>query len=73
MLPYTGDYIEHIDDNINDFKYYTFTPRTLMYGGMYEVDDELTALLIRSSRYLILSTSWRTHPRLGYMVFLQGI
>ena len=45
MLPYTGDYIEHIDDNINDFKYYTFTPRPLMYGGMYEVDDELTALL----------------------------
>ncbi len=28
---------------------------------------------IRSSRYLILSTSWRTHPRLEYMVFLQGI
>lgn len=73
MLPYTGDYIEHIDDTINDFKYYTFTPRPLMYGGMYEVDDELTALLIRSSRYLILSTSWRTHPRLEYMVFLQGI
>lgn len=29
--------------------------------------------IIRSSRYLILSTSWRTHPRLEYMVFLQGI
>lgn len=50
MLPYTGDYIEHIDDNINDFKYYTFTPRPLMYGGMYEVDDELTALLIEAHR-----------------------
>lgn len=25
MLPYTGDYIEHIDDNIDDFKYYTQT------------------------------------------------
>ena len=31
------------------------------------------AEIIRSSRYLILSTSWRTHPRLEYMVFLQGI
>ena len=50
MLPYTGDYIKHIDDNINNFKYYTFTPRPLMYGGMYEVDDELTALLIEAHR-----------------------
>lgn len=32
MLPYTGDFIEHIDDNINNFKYYTFTSRPLMYG-----------------------------------------
>ncbi len=32
MLPYTGDYIEHIDNNIDDFKYYTFTPRSLMHG-----------------------------------------
>lgn len=33
----------------------------------------LHLFFIRSSRYLILSTSWRTHPRLEYMVFLQGI
>lgn len=50
MLPYTGDYIEHIDDNLNDFKYYTFTPRPLMYGDMYKMDDELTALLIEAHR-----------------------
>ena len=50
MLPYTGDYIEHIDDNINDSKYYTFTPRPLMYGDMYKMDDELTALLIEAHR-----------------------
>ena len=50
MLPYTGDYIEHIDDNINDFKYYTFTPRPLMHGDMYKMDDELTALLIEAHR-----------------------
>lgn len=50
MLPYTGDYIEHIDDNINDFKYYTFTPRPLMHGDMYKMDDELSALLIEAHR-----------------------
>lgn len=50
MLPYTGDYIEHIDNNINDFKYYTFTPRPLMHGDMYKMDDELSALLIEAHR-----------------------
>ncbi len=50
MLPYIGDYIEHIDDNINDFKYYTFTPRSLMHGDMYKMDDELSALLIKAHR-----------------------
>lgn len=50
MLPYTGDYIEHIDNSINDFKYYTFTPRPLMHGDMYKMDDELTALLIEAHR-----------------------
>lgn len=50
MLPYTGDYIEHIDDNINDFKYFTFTPRPLMHGDMYKMDDELSALLIEAHR-----------------------
>ncbi len=38
MLPYTEDYIEHNDDNIDDFKYYTFTPRPLMHGDMYKMD-----------------------------------
>ena len=50
MLPYTGDYIEHIDDSINNFKYYTFTPRPLMQGDMYKMDDELSALLIEAHR-----------------------
>ncbi len=50
MLPYTGDYIEHIDNNIDDFKYYTFTPRPLMYRDMYKMDDELSALLIEAHR-----------------------
>lgn len=30
MFTYTGDYIEHIDDNKSDFKYYTFAPRPLI-------------------------------------------
>ena len=50
MIPYTGDYIEHIDDSINNFKYYTFTPRPLMQGDMYKMDDELSALLIEAHR-----------------------
>lgn len=31
MLPYTGDYIEHVDDNKRNSKYYTFPPRPLIY------------------------------------------
>lgn len=50
MLPYTGDYIEHIDDNKSNSKYYTFTPRPLIYGDMYKMDDELSALLIEAHR-----------------------
>ncbi|WP_301589235.1 Fic family protein [Anaerostipes faecis] len=50
MIPYTGDYIEHIDSNQNNFKYYTFTPRPLMHGDMYKIDDELSTLLIEAHR-----------------------
>ena len=50
MLPYTGDYIEHIDDNKSNSKYYTFTPRPLIYGDIYKMDDELSALLIEAHR-----------------------
>ena len=48
MFPYTGDYIEHIKGDENNFKYYTFTPRPLMNGDMFKMDDELTALLIEA-------------------------
>ena len=50
MIPYTGDYIEHIDESTNGFKYYTFTPHPLMRGEMYKMDDELSALLIEAYR-----------------------
>jgi len=50
MLSYTGGYIEHIDDKINDFKYYTFTPRPLMHGDMYTINDKLSALLSKAHR-----------------------
>lgn len=43
MLSYTGDYIEYVNGNINDFKYYIFTPRPLMHGEMYKMDEELFA------------------------------
>ena len=32
MLPYTGDYIEHIEPGKNSLKFYSFTPRPLMRG-----------------------------------------
>ncbi len=50
MLSYTEDDIEHNDDNINDFKYYTFNPCPLRHEDMYKMDDELSALLIEAHR-----------------------
>ena len=50
MHPYTGDYIEHIDSTTNNFKYYTFAPRPLMNGNMYQMDDELATLLTEAHR-----------------------
>jgi Fic family protein len=50
MLPYTGDYIEHIEPGQNSLKFYSFTPRPLMRGDMYQMDDELAALLIDAHR-----------------------
>ncbi len=50
MLPYTGDYIEYIEPGINSLKCYSFTPRPLMRGDMYQMDDELAALLVDAHR-----------------------
>ena len=50
MLPYTGDYTEHIDPEKPSLTFYSFTPRPLMRGGMYQMDDELAALLIEAHR-----------------------
>lgn len=50
MLPYTGDYTEYIEPGKNSFKFYSFTPRPLMRGDMYQMDDELAALLSEAHR-----------------------
>lgn len=51
MIPYTGEYIEeHFNPEKPSLKFYSFTPRPLMRGDMYQMDDELAALLI-SKRY----------------------
>lgn len=50
MLPYTGDYTEHFDPEKPSLTFYSFTPRPLMRGGMYQMDDELAALLIVAHR-----------------------
>ena len=50
MLPYTGDYIEHIKPGKNSLKFYSFTPRPLMRGNIYQMDDKLAMLLIDAHR-----------------------
>ena len=50
MIPYTGEYIEHIDPEKPSLRFYSFTPRPLMRGNMYQMDDELAALLIEAHR-----------------------
>ena len=50
MLPYTGDYTEHFDPEKPSLTFYSFTPRPLMRGGIYQMDDELAALLIEAHR-----------------------
>ena len=64
MIPYTGDYIEHIDDNTDNFKYYTFTPRPLMNGYMYKMDDELSALLIEAHRNIGFLRDFLSMPKI---------
>lgn len=50
MIPYTGEYIEHFDPEKPSLKFYFFTPRPLMRGDMYQMDDELSTLLIEAHR-----------------------
>ena len=50
MIPYTGEYIEHFDPEKPSLKFYSFTPRPLMRGDMYQMDDELAALLTEAHR-----------------------
>ena len=41
MLPYTGDYIEHIEPGKNSLKFYSFTPRYVVVTCIK--GDELAA------------------------------
>lgn len=50
MLPYTGDYTEHIDPEKPNLTFYSFIPRPLMRGDMYQMDEELAALLTEAHR-----------------------
>ena len=53
MFIYTGDYVEQIlDGAFHPTRYYTFTPRPLMEGGFYTMDDELATLLASTYRAL---------------------
>lgn len=50
MTLYIRDYMAHIDDNKNNFEYYTFTPRPLYHGDRYKMNEELSAFLIEADR-----------------------
>lgn len=50
MILYTGEYIEHFDPENPRLKFYSFTPSPLMRGDLYQMDDELVALLIEAHR-----------------------
>ena len=52
MFAQTGNYTEHTNDDFQNSVYYTFTPRPLMDGGFYDMDDDLAALLADAHRVL---------------------
>lgn len=52
MFMITGDYVEHKSDSASRSVYYTFTPRPLMEGSFYLLDDELSHLLVAAHRTL---------------------
>lgn len=53
MFTYTGDYVEQVlEGRVHPSRYYTFTPRPLMEGNFYTMDDELATLLASAHRIL---------------------
>jgi len=52
MFVNTGDYIEQVADSAVRSTYYTFTPRPLMEGSFYTMNDDLALLLAETHRAL---------------------
>jgi len=58
MSQYTGEYEHHLKDDwklirpLEAFSFYTFTPRPLMDGGFFELDDELFTMLTMTHKQL---------------------
>jgi len=58
MYQYTGEYEQHLDDNwkpirpLKPVSFYTFTPRPLIDGNFFDMDDELFALLTMTHKQL---------------------
>lgn len=50
MFVNTGDYIEHKNNTPMRSTYYTFTPRPLMDGGFFTMDNDLASLLTTAYR-----------------------
>ena len=47
-----GDYIKRAKSGNTDFTYYTFIPRSLSEGNFFQIDDELSDLLIEAYHVL---------------------
>lgn len=70
MIPDTGNYIRHKEDEQSGFTYYSFTPCPLMSGDFYTMDDELCAVLSSTHQNLDIfliryyyRKSWRSGHR----------
>jgi len=53
MIQRTGEYEKYLQKNVlGDYYLYTFTPRPLMEGDFFKLDEELSAMLIKTHRQL---------------------
>ena len=48
MSQSAGNYTKHAEPGKTDFVYYTFVPRPLAEGNFFQIDDELSDLLIEA-------------------------
>lgn len=52
VFQFTGEYEKYVPNKAGEFSFYTFTPRPLMSGDFFVVDEELSATLAKAHREL---------------------